>query len=225
MNAPAQLIPRPTATPRCSRSARTTTTLPENLLRTACGSRTVMAPRDAGGVARGRCGFCPRRAFIGHQPLLRPGHPREPQKKSSRTRRPPTTNKFVAFDFLTKRQHPRPAGVLVPMCQDHRHRDHPWARRAGWCSPRAKGPGPADEAGGCPKARADAYLKTESALFRSSRRSPCSRRRIRRTNMPAQVEIYAEGEDAYKAPVRSPRAAARPTRAVPVPGHAVDPDA
>ena len=41
-------------------------------------------------------------------------------------------------------------------------------------------------------------ITRRTCAIRSWRRSRCSRRRTPRTNLPAQIDIYAEGEDAYK---------------------------
>jgi fumarate hydratase class I len=72
----------------------------------------------------------------------------------------------------------------------HRHRDH-----HGQEGPARLTDGD-DEAALAEGAR-DAYLRATCAT-RRSRRCRCSRRRTRGNNMPAQIEIYAEGEDAYK---------------------------
>jgi len=60
-------------------------------------------------------------AFMDINHLLRPGHLAS-LKRSSRTPRPPTTNKFVAFDFL-KNANIAAGGVLADV-PGHRHRDH-----------------------------------------------------------------------------------------------------
>ena len=41
-------------------------------------------------------------------------------------------------------------------------------------------------------------MKRRTCAIRSLPPSRCSRRRTPRTNLPAQIEIYADGEDAYK---------------------------
>src|ERR1700692_3702759 len=97
-------------------------------------------------------------------------------------------DKFVAFDFLKNAN--IAAGGVLPMCQD-----------TGTAIIRAKKgrliwTDGDDEAALAEGAR-DAYLKKN---LRYSQLAPLSMYEEKNTsnNMPAQVEIYAEGEDAYK---------------------------
>jgi len=55
--------------------------------------------------------------------------------------------------------------------------------------------------GGARRGRPRRVSQKRTCAILSSRRSPCSRRRNTSNNMPAQVEIYAEGEGRLQAPV------------------------
>ena len=97
-------------------------------------------------------------------------------------------DKFVAFDFLKNAN--IAAGGVLPMCQDTGT-----AIIMGKKGSRVLTDGD-DEAALAEGAR-DAYLKKN---LRYSQLAPVSmfEEKNTRSNMPAQVEIYAEGEDGYK---------------------------
>jgi fumarate hydratase class I len=97
-------------------------------------------------------------------------------------------DKFVAYDFLKNAN--IAAGGVLPMCQDTGTAIIMGKKgRLVWT-------GGDDEAALAEGAR-DAYLKKN---LRYSQLAPLSmfEEKNTRNNMPAQVEIYAEGEDAYK---------------------------
>ena len=126
-------------------------------------------------------------AFTDINHLLRPGHLKQlrailddPQASDN--------DKFVAYDFLKNAN--IAAGGVLPMCQDTGTAIIMGKKgRLIWT-------GGDDEAALAEGAR-DAYLKRN---LRYSQLAPLSMFEEKNTknNMPAQVEIYAEGEDAYK---------------------------
>jgi fumarate hydratase class I len=126
-------------------------------------------------------------AFADINHLLRPAHLRQlrailddPEASDN--------DKFVAYDFLKNAN--IAAGGVLPMCQDTGTAIIMGKKgRLIWT-------GGGDEAALAEGAR-DAYLKKN---LRYSQLAPLSmfEERNTRNNMPAQVEIYAEGEDAYK---------------------------
>ena len=187
MNAPVTSHPsRPTSTRRCFRSARTPT--PYRKLDPSDGVRVEkIMGRDMLVVEREALRALAEAAFIDINHLLRPAHLAS-LKRSSTTRRPPTTTSSSPTIF-SRTPTSRPAAC----CRCARTPAPPssWARRAGSSSPTAT------TRPRSPRARATPTSSATCAI-RSSRRSRCSRRRTPATNMPAQVEIYAEGEDAYK---------------------------
>ena len=126
-------------------------------------------------------------AFIDINHLLRPAHLAQLAKILDD---PEATDndKFVAYDLLKNAN--IAAGGVLPMCQDTGT-----AIIMGKKGRLVFTEG-SDEAA-LPKARATP-MRRRTCAIRSSRRCPCSRRRTP-ANMPAQIEIYAEGErDAYK---------------------------
>ncbi len=128
-------------------------------------------------------------AFTDINHLLRPAHLKQ-LRKILDDPEASANDKFVAYDFLKNAN--IAAGGVLPMCQD-----------TGTVIIMGKkgrnvfieGP-EADEAALAEGAR-DAYLKKN---LRYSQLAPLSMFEEKNTasNMPAQVEIYAEGEDAYK---------------------------
>ena len=126
-------------------------------------------------------------AFIDINHLLRPAHLKQlrailddPQASDN--------DKFVAYDFLKNAN--ISAGGVLPMCQDTGTAIIMGKKgRLIWTDG-------CDEAALAEGAR-DAYLKKN---LRYSQLAPVSMFEEKNTknNMPAQVEIYAEGEDAYK---------------------------
>jgi fumarate hydratase, class I len=126
-------------------------------------------------------------AFVDINHLLRPGHLAQlrailddPEASDN--------DRFVAYDFLKNAN--IAAGGVLPMCQDTGT-----AIIMGKKGFAVLTDGD-DEAALAQGAR-DAYLKRN---LRYSQLAPISmfEERNTRSNMPAQVEIYAEGEDAYK---------------------------
>jgi fumarate hydratase class I len=126
-------------------------------------------------------------AFADINHLLRPAHLKQlrailddPEASDN--------DKFVAYDFLKNAN--IAAGGVLPMCQDTGTAIIMGKKgRLIWT-------GGDDEAALAEGAR-DAYLKKN---LRYSQLAPLSmfEEKNTRNNMPAQVEIYAEGEDAYK---------------------------
>jgi fumarate hydratase, class I len=126
-------------------------------------------------------------AFADINHLLRPAHLRQlrailddPEASDN--------DKFVAYDFLKNAN--IAAGGVLPMCQDTGTAIIMGKKgRLIWT-------GGDDEAALAEGAR-DAYLKKN---LRYSQLAPLSmfEEKNTRNNMPAQVEIYAEGEEAYK---------------------------
>jgi fumarate hydratase class I len=126
-------------------------------------------------------------AFVDINHLLRPGHLAQlrtilddPEASSN--------DKFVAYDFLKNAN--IAAGGVLPMCQDTGTAIIMGKKgRLVWTE--------GDDEGALAEGARDAYLKRN---LRYSQLAPISmfEERNTRSNMPAQVEIYAEGEDAYK---------------------------
>ncbi len=141
----------------------------------------------AGGRARGaaRAG---RGRLHRHQSSAAPG---APQAAARHPRRPGGVRQRQVrrLRFPQERQHRRRRRAADVPGHRHRHRHG------------QEGPPGVDRrlrrGGALPRARATPISSAICAI-RSWRRSPCSRRRTPSNNMPAQVEIYAEGEDAYK---------------------------
>src|ERR1043165_3419708 len=126
-------------------------------------------------------------AFTDINHLLRPGHLAS-LKKIVEDPEASDNDKFVAFDFLKNAN--IAAGGVLPMCQDTGT-----AIIMGKKGRLVFTDGE-DEAALAEGAR-DAYLKRN---LRYSQLAPLSMFQEKNTanNMPAQVEIYAEGDDAYK---------------------------
>ena len=142
-------------------------------------------------------------AFTDINHLLRPAHLAAAQAiledpEASRN------DKFVAYEFLKNAN--ISAGGVLPMCQDTGTAIIMGKKgRLVWSAGE-------DEAALAEGAR-DAYLKRN---LRYSQLAPLSmfEEKNTRSNMPAQVEIYAEGDGEAEptSSCSSPRAAARPTR-------------
>jgi fumarate hydratase class I len=126
-------------------------------------------------------------AFVDINHYLRPGHLRQlrailDDKESS------DNDKFVAFDFLKNAN--IAAGGVLPMCQDTGTAIIMGKKgRAIWTE--------GDDEAALAEGARDAYLKRN---LRYSQLAPISMFEEKNTknNMPAQVELYAEGDDAYK---------------------------
>ena len=184
MNAPAQITPPYKHTPLFPLGKDAA---PYRKL-TAEGVRVEsVRGRDAIVVEREALRVLAEAAFTDINHLLRPGHLKQlrailddPQASDN--------DKFVAYDFLKNAN--IAAGGVLPMCQDTGT-----AIIMGKKGRLVFTDGD-DEAALAEGAR-DAYLKRN---LRYSQLAPLSmfEETNTRSNMPAQVEIYADGEDAYK---------------------------
>src|SRR5467141_1329654 len=126
-------------------------------------------------------------AFADINHLLRPGHLAQLRKILDDTEAS-SNDKFVAFDFLKNAN--IAAGGVLPMCQDTGTAIIMGKKgRLIWTE--------GDDEAALAEGARDAYLKKN---LRYSQLAPLSMFEEKNTknNMPAQVEIYAEGEDAYK---------------------------
>ncbi len=184
MNAPAAVVPPYRHTPLFPLGPDTTTY--RQLSADGVRVERVLG-RDMIVVERDALRALAEQAFVDINHLLRPGHLAQlrailddPEASDN--------DRFVAYDFLKNAN--IAAGGVLPMCQD-----------TGTAIIMGK-KGFAvftdgdDEAALAQGAR-DAYLKRN---LRYSQLAPISmfEERNTRSNMPAQVEIYAEGDDAYK---------------------------
>ena len=141
-------------------------------------------------------------AFMDINHLLRPAHLAS-LKSIVEDPEASDNDKFVAFDFLKNAN--IAAGGVLPMCQDTGT-----AIIMGKKGRLVFTDG--DDEGALAEGARDAYLKKN---LRYSQLAPVSMFEEKNTanNMPAQVEIYAEGgDDDATSSCSSPRAAARPTR-------------
>lgn len=184
MNAPTQITPPYKHTPLFPLGADKT---PYRKITSAGVRMEKVMGRDVLVVEREALRALAEAAFIDINHLLRPGHlaslksiVEDPQASDN--------DKFVAYDFLKNAN--IAAGGVLPMCQD-----------TGTAIIMGKKgrlifTDGEDEAALSEGAR-DAYLKKN---LRYSQLAPVSmfEEKNTRSNMPAQVEIYAEGEDAYK---------------------------
>jgi fumarate hydratase, class I len=184
MNAPAQITPPYKHTPLFPLGKDSA---PYRKL-TAEGVRVEkIAGRDMVVIERAALRDLAEAAFTDINHLLRPGHL---QQLRSILDDPEASDndKFVAYDFLKNAN--IAAGGVLPMCQDTgtaiiRGKKGRFVLTDG-----------DDEAALAEGAR-DAYLKRN---LRYSQLAPISmfEEKNTKSNMPAQVEIYSEGEDAYK---------------------------
>src|SRR5919112_2058573 len=118
---------------------------------------------------------------------LRPGHLKQ-LRSILEDKEASDNDKFVAFDFLKNAN--IAAGGVLPMCQDTGTAIIMGKKgRLVWTD--------GDDEAAIAEGARDAYLKKN---LRYSQLAPLSmfEEKNTRSNMPAQVEIYAEGEDAYK---------------------------
>src|SRR6202165_4839834 len=126
-------------------------------------------------------------AFTDINHLLRPGHLK--QLRSILDDPEATLNdKFVAFDFLKNAN--IAAGGVLPMCQDTGTAIIMGKKgRLVWTE--------GDDEAALAEGARDAYLRRN---LRYSQLAPISmfEEKNTKSNMPAQIEIYADGEDAYK---------------------------
>ena len=126
-------------------------------------------------------------AFADINHLLRPAHLAS-LKSIVEDPEASDNDKFVAFDFLKNAN--IAAGGVLPMCQDTGTAIIMGKKgRLVWTE--------GDDEAALAEGARDAYLKKN---LRYSQLAPVSmfEEKNTRSNMPAQVEIYAEGEDSYK---------------------------
>ncbi|MFL5000403.1 MAG: fumarate hydratase [Xanthobacteraceae bacterium] len=184
MNAPAQIVPPYRHTPLFPLGKDSTA----YRKLTDEGVRVEQAMgRDVVVVAREALRLLAEAAFIDINHLLRPGHLAQlrsilddPQASDN--------DKFVAYDFLKNAN--IAAGGVLPMCQDTGTAIIMGMKgRFIWSD--------GDDEAALAEGARDAYLKKN---LRYSQLAPVSmfEEKNTRSNMPAQVEIYAEGEDVYK---------------------------
>src|SRR5262245_50423269 len=184
MNAPAQIVPPYRHTPMFPIG-------PDNTPYRKLGSDGIRVETVLGHevivVAREALHALAEAAFTDINHLLRPGHLKQ-LRAILDDAEASDNDKFVAYDFLKNAN--IAAGGVLPMCQDTGTAIIMGKKgRLVWTDGE-------DEAALAEGAR-DAYLKRN---LRYSQVAPVSmfEETNTRTNMPAQVELYAEGEDAYK---------------------------
>jgi fumarate hydratase, class I len=184
MNAPAQIVPPYRHVPLFPLGKDTTTyrklTSEGVRLETFNGRDILVVEREA-------LRLLSEAAYVDINHLLRPGHlaslkaiVEDPEASDN--------DKFVAYDFLKNAN--IAAGGVLPMCQDTGTAIIMGKKgRLVWTE--------GDDEAALAEGARDAYLKKN---LRYSQLSPVSMFEEKNTknNMPAQVEIYADGEDAYK---------------------------
>jgi fumarate hydratase class I len=189
MNAPTQIVPPYKHTPLFPLGPDTTSYREIEVASSAGGgvrTEKIMG-RDMLLVSREALRALSEAAFMDINHLLRPAH-LQSLKNIVEDPEASDNDKFVAYDFLKNAN--IAAGGVLPMCQDTGT-----AIIMGKKGRLIFTDGD-DEAALAEGAR-DAYLKRN---LRYSQLAPISMFSEKNTanNMPAQVEIYAEGEDAYK---------------------------
>jgi fumarate hydratase, class I len=184
MNAPAQIVPPYRHTPLFPLG---NDTAPYRKL-TSEGVRVEkVLGQEVVVVAREALRALAEAAFTDINHLLRPGHLKQlrailddPEASDN--------DKFVAYDFLKNAN--IAAGGVLPMCQDTGTAIIMGKKgRLVWTD--------GDDEAALAEGARDAYLKRN---LRYSQLAPISmfEEQNTKSNMPAQVEIYAEGDDAYK---------------------------
>jgi fumarate hydratase, class I len=184
MNAPAQIVPPYRHTPLFPLGKDTA---PYRKL-SAEGVRVEkVLGQEVVVVAREALRALAEAAFTDINHLLRPGHLKQlrailddPEASDN--------DKFVAYDFLKNAN--IAAGGVLPMCQDTGTAIIMGKKgRLVWTD--------GDDEAALAEGARDAYLKRN---LRYSQLAPISmfEEKNTKSNMPAQVEIYAEGDDAYK---------------------------
>ena len=184
MNAPAQIVPPYRHTPLFPLGKDTA---PYRKL-TSEGVRVEkVLGQEVVVVAREALRALAEAAFTDINHLLRPGHLKQlrailddPEASDN--------DKFVAYDFLKNAN--IAAGGVLPMCQDTGTAIIMGKKgRLVWTD--------GDDEAALAEGARDAYLKRN---LRYSQLAPISmfEEKNTKSNMPAQVEIYAEGDDAYK---------------------------
>src|ERR1043166_6405293 len=188
MNAPTQIIPPYKHTPLFPLGKDTTTY--RKISSEGVRVEKVMG-KDVLVVSREAMRLLSEAAFMDINHLLRPGH-LESLKKIIEDPEASDNDKFVAFDFLKNAN--IAAGGVLPMCQDTGTAIIMGKKgRLVWTE--------GDDEAALAEGARDAYLKKN---LRYSHLAPLSmfEEVNTKSNMPAQVEIYAEGrgedEGAYK---------------------------
>ena len=184
MNAPAQVVPPYRHTPLFPLGPDRTTyrklTSDGVRVESAMGREVLVVEREA-------LRALAEAAFVDINHLLRPGHLAS-LKAILEDPEASDNDRFVAYDLLKNAN--IAAGGVLPMCQDTGTAIIMGKKgRVVWTD--------GDDEGALAEGARDAYLKRN---LRYSQLAPISmfEERNTRSNMPAQVEIYAEGEDAYK---------------------------
>ena len=184
MNAPAQIIPPYRHTPMFPIGPDNT---PYRKLDSDGVRVEKVLGRDVIVVAREALHALAEAAFTDINHLLRPGHLKQ-LRAILDDAEASDNDKFVAYDFLKNAN--IAAGGVLPMCQDTGTAIIMGKKgRLVWTD--------GDDEAALAQGARDAYLKRN---LRYSQVAPVSmfEETNTRTNMPAQVELYAEGEDAYK---------------------------
>src|SRR4051794_5263867 len=184
MNAPAQIVPPYRHTPLFPLGKDATPyrklTAEGVRVETVMGKEVVVVSGDA-------MRLLAEAAFMDINHLLRPGHLKQLAAILADAEAS-DNDKFVAYDFLKNAN--IAAGGVLPMCQDTGTAIIMGKKgRLVWTE--------GDDEAALAEGARDAYLKKN---LRYSQLAPLSmfEETNTRNNMPAQVEIYAEGDDAYK---------------------------
>ena len=175
--------------------------------RSACASCSTAIAACSRSSPR-RCASSPRSRSTTSRTCCAPSHLAAAPRASSTTRRRRANDRFVALELLKNAN--IAAGRDAAGLPGHRHRDRDRQQgpeRAHGRRRRAK------------RSRAASSTPTRSATCatRRWRRSTCTPRRTPGTNLPAQIEIYAEPGDEYELPVHRQGRRLR-EQDVPVPG-------
>ncbi|MBX6426940.1 MAG: fumarate hydratase [Variibacter sp.] len=184
MNAPTQIIPPYRHTPLFPLGSDRTTyrklTSDGVRVESVLGREIIVVEREA-------LRLLAEQAFIDINHLLRPSHLAQLRAILDDPEATPN-DRFVAYDLLKNAN--IAAGGVLPMCQDTGTAIIMAKKgRAIWTD--------GDDEAALAEGARDAYFKRN---LRYSQLAPLSmfEEKNTRNNMPAQVEIYAEGEDAYK---------------------------
>lgn len=162
-------------------------TTPYRKLGTEGVSVTMLGDQEVLSVSREAIRRLSEQAFIDINHLLRPGHLAQLAKILDDPEAT-SNDKFVAYDLLKNAN--IAAGGVLPMCQDTGTAIIMGKKgRKVWTE--------GDDEAALGQGVADAYYKRN---LRYSQVAPLSmfEEKNTTTNLPAQIDIYAEGEDAYK---------------------------
>ncbi|KQU54476.1 fumarate hydratase [Bosea sp. Leaf344] len=162
-------------------------TTPYRKLGTEGVSVTMLGDQEVLSVSREAIRRLSEQAFIDINHLLRPGHLAQLAKILDDPEAT-SNDKFVAYDLLKNAN--IAAGGVLPMCQDTGTAIIMGKKgRKVWTQ--------GDDEAALGQGVADAYYKRN---LRYSQVAPLSmfEEKNTATNLPAQIDIYAEGEDAYK---------------------------